>query len=50
MDKKPKVHIFNGIMLDHKIRIKGIFLKIKPFDIAWLDLEGEIGQSDKDKF
>ena len=48
MDKEDVVHIYNGILLNHKMN------EIMPFGATWMDLEiiilSEVGQKEKDKY
>ena len=48
MDKENEVHIYNGILLNHKKN------EIMPFEETWVDLEiiilGEVSWTQKDKY
>ena len=48
MDKEDVVHIYNGILLNHKMN------EIMPFGATWMDLEiiilSEVSQTEKDKY
>ena len=49
MDKEDVVHIYNGILLNHKKNNA-----IMPFAATWMDLEfvilSEVSQTEKDKY
>ena len=48
VDKKALVHVYNGILLDHKKK------EILPFVTAWIDLASivlsEISQAEKEQY